>query len=287
MNIINNFPMSHVTSLGVGGPADFFCKPTSISEIQTALQYAKQHQLPITLIGYGSNILVRDKGIRGLVIQIAEAFAEAKVDDNLITASAGCLFSSVSKLAAHHSLTGLEFAVGIPGSLGGAVYMNAGAYDGEIGPLIEEITWVSPDTVGSWDKDDFNYSYRFSRAQQEQVIVAQAKLRLNHGNREQIFAKMNEFQERRQARQPLDQPSAGSTFKRPKGHYVGPLIEEAGLKGYKIGGAQVSTKHAGFIINAGNATAQDILDLIAYIQETIKTKFNVQLVPEVRIIGEH
>lgn len=264
----------------------FFCKPRNIYEIQAALQYAKQHKLPTTLVGYGSNILVRDKGIRGLVIQLAEAFAEAAVDDNLITASAGCLFSSVSKLAAHHSLSGLEFAVGIPGSLGGAIYMNAGAYGGEIGPLIEEITWVNPDMIGTWDKENFSYSYRFSRAQQEQVIVAQAKLRLDHGSREHIFTKMKDFQAQRQARQPLDKPTAGSTFKRPQGHYVGPLIEEVGLKGYKIGGAQVSTKHSGFIINTGNATAQDILDLIAHIQKTIQAKFNVQLEPEIRIIGE-
>lgn len=286
MNITKNFPMSQVTSFGVGGPADYFCKPTTVAEIQAALQYGKQHNLPITLIGYGSNILVTDKGIRGLVIQLAEAFAEATVSGTLITASAGCLYSSVSKLAAHHSLTGLEFAVGIPGSLGGAIFMNAGAYGGEIGPLIEEITWVSPEQISTWSKDEFTYSYRYSRAQAEQVIVAQAKLKLSYGNREDIFAKMKELQSQRQERQPLDQPSAGSTFKRPQGHYVGPMIEEAGLKGYQLGGAQVSPKHAGFIVNTGNATAQDILDLISYIQETIQAKYNIQLEPEVRIIGE-
>ncbi|NLM69926.1 MAG: UDP-N-acetylmuramate dehydrogenase [Firmicutes bacterium] len=286
MELIKNFPMAQLTSLGVGGPADYLCKPKSIAEIQEALRYAQSNQLPITVIGYGSNLLVTDKGIRGMVIQLAENFASAAVEGTRIRATAGCLFSSVSKLAAYHGLTGLEFAVGIPGSLGGAIYMNAGAYDGEIGPLVEEVTWVTADEVGVWTKSEFTYSYRHSRVQTAEVIVAEAVLQLQPGDQGAILAKMKELQARRKARQPLDQPTAGSTFKRPPGLYVGPLIEEANLKGFSIGGAQVSTKHAGFIVNTGGATAQDVLDLIAHIQKTIKTKYNVDLQPELRIIGE-
>ncbi len=164
--------------------------------------------------------------------------------------------------------------------------MNAGAYDGEIGPLIEEVVWVTADEVGTWSRDEFTYSYRNSKAQEEGVIVAGATLQLAPGNPEEIYAKMNDFQEKRRSKQPLEYPSAGSTFKRPPGRYVGPMIEEADLKGYSIGGAQVSTKHAGFIINTGNATATDIINLIEFIQKTIKEKFDVDLIPEVRIIGE-
>ncbi|MGB3986250.1 MAG: UDP-N-acetylmuramate dehydrogenase, partial [Limnochordia bacterium] len=281
-----NFPMAHLTSLGVGGPADLLCKPRTIGEVHEALKYAREHQLPVTVIGYGSNLLVTDKGIRGLVIQLAEHFAKAEAAGTKIRATAGCLLSSLSKLAARHSLTGLEFAVGIPGSLGGAVYMNAGAYGGEIGPLVEEITWVTPDEVGVWKKSEFSYGYRRSRVQEERVIVAEAVIELRPGNQSEILAKMKELQEKRRACQPLDLPSAGSTFKRPPGYYVGPMIEAANLKGYRIGGAEVSTKHAGFIVNTGGATAQDVLALIAHIQKTIKDKFDVDLQPELQIVGE-
>jgi len=286
MNLIKNFPMNQITSLGVGGPADYFCKPKNIPEIQQGLQYAQEHELPITIIGYGTNLLVTDKGIRGLVIQIADNFAQAGVEGTLITATSGCLFNSISRLAACHSLTGLEFAIGIPGSLGGAIYMNAGAYDGEIGPLIENITWATAEDVGIWDKNSYIYSYRYSRAQEEPVVIVKAHIRLEKGDQKTIYAKMKEFQTKRHARQPFDQPSAGSTFKRPEGYYVGPMIEKLNLKGYTIGGAQVSKKHAGFIINTGNATAQDILDLIAFIQKTVKEAHGIHLEPEIKIIGE-
>lgn len=287
MEFLKDFPMAYLTSLGVGGPADYLCKPTNPNEIQAALIYGKTNKLPITVIGYGSNLLITDKGIRGLVIQLAENIARAHVEGNIITASAGCLFGSISKLAAYHSLSGLEFAIGIPGSLGGALYMNAGAYNGEIGPLVEEVTWVTDAEIGVWNKEEFIYSYRQSRIQTDNVIVAEAKLKLQPDNQAEILAKMKDFQAQRQARQPLDMPSAGSTFKRPPGHYVGPLIEAAKLKGYRIGGAKISTKHAGFIVNTGGATAQDVLDLIAHIQKTIKAEFNIELQTEIKILGEH
>lgn len=284
--LLVDYPMAKVTSLEVGGPADYFFRPTSPQEIQWALKLANEKRLPVTVIGYGTNLLVTDKGIRGLVIQIADSYAQAKVEGNFLTATAGCLYGSISKLAAYHGLAGLEFAVGIPGGVGGAVFMNAGAYDGEIGPLVRRVKWVSDQSIDTWDKGEYSYSYRCSRVQQAGVVVAEVTLELTPGDRQAIYGKMDDFQQRRRSRQPLEYPSAGSTFKRPEGHFVGPMIEEAKLKGYRVGGAQVSEKHAGFIINRGGATAQDILDLIDHIQKTIKHKFGVDLEPEVRIIGQ-
>lgn len=286
IDLQRNFPMRFASSLGVGGPADFFLRPRSLSDIQEGLRFAEVHALPVTLIGYGTNLLITDKGIRGLVIQLADSFAAARVDEHEITATAGCLFGSLSRLALLHGLTGLEFAIGIPGGLGGALYMNAGAYNGEIGPLVKRVTWVSPAGAGSWTNDEFTYSYRMSRIQREKVIVTEAVLSLEPGCRETIEAQMLELQTQRRARQPLEFASAGSTFKRPPGRYVGPMIEEAGLKGFTIGGAQVSTKHAGFLINVGTDRAQDFLDLIAYIQCVVQDKYSVRLEPEIRILGE-
>jgi UDP-N-acetylmuramate dehydrogenase len=282
---IRNYPLAKATSLGVGGPADYFARPATEAELISALQFAEQHDLNVIVLGYGTNVLVRSAGIRGLVIQMADNFAHVQVDGTTITASAGCLFSAVSKLAAYHRLTGLEFAVGIPGGIGGAVFMNAGAYDGEIGPLVRRVHFATAAGPGSWTRDEFSYSYRHSRVQQEKIVVTRVELELRPGSREEILAKMNDLQARRRARQPLEFPSAGSTFKRPAGHYVGPMIEQAGLKGFRIGGAEVSTKHAGFIINRGGATADDVLQLIQHIQREIKQRFNVDLEPEIRILG--
>ncbi len=285
-HIYPNFPMKYATALGVGGPADYLLRPSKKEHIQLGLQLAHIYNLPVTLIGYGTNLLVTDKGIRGLVIQLADTFAQASITNNTLTASAGCLFGSVSKLAAHHCLSGLEFAVGIPGSLGGAVFMNAGAYDGEVGPLVKQVTWVTADQIGVWQNSDYQYSYRYSNVQDQGVVVADTTLELVPGIKTEILAKMEDFQEKRRTRQPLEYPSAGSTFKRPPDHYVGPMIEALSLKGYQIGGAKISTKHAGFIINCGGATAADILSLIKHVQVNVKAKFGLDLEPEVRIIGE-
>mgnify|MGYP000920401586 CR=1 FL=1 len=282
---IRDYPLSQVTSLGVGGPADYFARPTTETDLISALKFAEENKLDVVVLGYGTNVLVRSGGIRGLVIQLADNFAHVRVEGCTITASAGCLFSSVSKLAAHHSLTGLEFAVGIPGSIGGAVFMNAGAYDGEIGPLVRRVNFVSASGRGQWDADEFSYAYRHSRVQQENVVVTSVVLELKRGDQRQILAHMEELQQKRRARQPLEFPSAGSTFKRPAGHYVGPMIEQAGLKGFRIGGAEVSTKHAGFVVNRGGATAEDFLQVIEHIQLEIKRRFNVDLEPEIRILG--
>lgn len=280
-----NYPLAKVTALGVGGPAEYFCRPATTEELVTALRFAEEENLDVVVLGYGTNVLVKSGGIRGLVIQLADNFAKVTVEKTLMTATAGCMFNAISKLAAYHSLTGLEFAVGIPGGIGGAVFMNAGAYDGEIGPLVRQVNYVTPQGAGTWTREEFSYSYRYSRVQKEKVIVTGVMLELTPARQSDILAKMEDLQERRRSRQPLEYPSAGSTFKRPAGHYVGPMIEEAGLKGFRIGGAEVSTKHAGFIINRGGATANDFLNVIEHIQAEIKQRYNVDLEPEVRILG--
>ncbi len=283
-----NYPLSKVTSLGVGGPADLFIQPNSVEEVAQAQRFAQEHDLPLTVIGYGTNLLIRDGGIRGVVMQIAHPLAQATVDGTTLTAQGGCLLGSLSKLALVHRLRGLEFAVGIPGGLGGATFMNAGAYGGEIGPLITSVEFVQDGQPQRWNRDEFYFSYRSSRLQEEtkDAIVTAVELQLEPGDHRDVCEKMNDFQNQRRSKQPLEYPSAGSTFKRPPGHYVGPLIEEAGLKGLRIGGAEVSTKHAGFIIKKGEARARDFLDLIAKIQGTILQKYGIQLEPEIRFLGE-
>ncbi|HHU61982.1 MAG TPA: UDP-N-acetylmuramate dehydrogenase [Natronincola sp.] len=283
-----NFSLAQVTSLGVGGPADYFIQPSNVDEIILAQRFALDKNLPLTIIGYGTNLLIRDGGIRGVVMRLAEPFAKAKVKSNFLTATTGCLFSSISKLALHHNLSGLEFAVGIPGGLGGAAFMNAGAYGGEIGPLIHEIEFVQNGEVGRWCKEDFSFSYRSSRIQKEQhmTIVSQVVLELLPTNKSIILEKMNDLQTQRRSKQPVEYPSAGSTFKRPTGHYVGPLIEKAGLKGLRVGGAEVSCKHGGFLIKTGESRACDFLKLISIIQKEILEQFSVELEPEIRILGE-
>ncbi|HHT42307.1 MAG TPA: UDP-N-acetylmuramate dehydrogenase [Firmicutes bacterium] len=285
---LRNYPLANLTSLGVGGPADFFIQPSTLAEVVQAQRFALDGGYPLTIIGYGTNLLIKDGGIRGVVMQIAAPFAKASVEGRILTATTGCLLSSLSKLAFHHGLSGLEFSVGIPGGLGGATFMNAGAYGGEIGPLVRSVQLVQNGVVKTWNRQELNFSYRSSRFQQEGAvpIVTQVELELAPMDPAAILQKMNDLQNQRRSKQPLEYPSAGSTFKRPPDHYVGPLIEKAGLKGFRIGGAEVSTKHAGFIVKTGDATARDFLDLIATIQTVIKEKFGVSLEPEIRILGE-
>ena len=263
---LRNYPLSNVTSLGVGGPADYFIRPSTTEEIIAAQRFALEKDYPLTVIGYGTNLLVRDGGIRGVVIQIAEPFAKAKVDRNLLTATTGCLFSSVSKLALSHRLSGLV----------------------ETGPLVKRVDFVLGGELRSWEGDEYSFSYRSSRLQTEteKAIATQVVFELKPGERKEILTKMLELQEQRRAKQPLEYPSAGSTFKRPAGHYVGPLIEGAGLKGLRIGGAEVSRKHAGFLIRVGDAKAADFLNLIIEILRVIWDKLGVHLDPEIRVIGE-
>ena len=272
--------MSKHTTFKTGGIADFLVIPQNKNEMINLLKL----NVSKTIIGNGSNLLVKDGGIRGLVIKTT-GLKNYKVDGEYITSEAGMLLSKLSNIAKENSLTGLEFACGIPGTLGGAVMMNASAYGGETSNVVIETEYA--DINGNvYTTTNHEFGYRKSIFMDKQYIILESKLKLSKGNREEIENKMKELMQSRNSKQPISKPSAGSTFKRPEGHFAGKLIEDAGLKGYKIGGAQVSDLHAGFIINDGNATSKDILELIKYIQDKVKNEFGVDLEPEVRIIGE-
>lgn len=279
--------MSKHTSFRVGGPADYLAQPKSVAELQAVLAKAKELQLPVTVIGNGSNLLVRDKGIRGLVIKLGNALMDTEVQDNLVTFGSGVSLGVAGHKAATLGLSGMEFACGIPGSIGGAVFMNAGAYDGEMAKIVRKITVLTPaGEVQTWTAEDLQFSYRHSAVQGSGCIVLNVTLELQPGAKEAITAKMADFNGRRLAKQPLEYPSAGSTFKRPPGYFAAALIDQTGLKGYTVGGAQVSPKHAGFVINIGHATASDILQLIKDVQAKVLAAHGVRLETEVLIIGE-
>lgn len=280
-------PMKNHTSFKIGGPADVFISPRTIEEVRSAVGICRKNKIPFYIMGNGSNLLVKDKGFRGVIIQIYKNLSEVKIEENEVWAESGILLSALSKKIMAKSLTGFEFASGIPGTLGGAIYMNAGAYGGEIKQV-----FVSADIMDEEGKiltlsnEEMNLGYRSSILQKKEYIVLNAKLKFQKGNIEEIQERINYLTEQRTTKQPLNIPSAGSTFKRPEGYYAGKLIMDAGLRGYSIGGAQVSEKHCGFIINKENATAEDVLNLIKHIQNTIKEKFGVSMDTEVRVIGE-
>lgn len=280
-------PMSGHTTFRTGGPADIFIMPKSLEEVKASIEILQKHHIPILVIGNGSNLLVSDKGIRGAVLHIGGRMSEISVDGETIYAQGGVLLSTLSAKAAENSLTGLEFASGIPGSLGGAVTMNAGAYGGEMKDVLVSADVLTKELeVKTILAEDLHLSYRHSVLPEKEYILLNATLRLKKGNLDEIRNKMKELGEQRREKQPLQFPSAGSTFKRPEGYFAGKLIQDADLKGKSIGGAQVSEKHAGFVINKGNATTQDILDLISFCQQTVFDKFGVSLETEVKIVGE-
>lgn len=280
-------PMSGHTTFRTGGPADIFIMPKSLEEVKASIEILQKHHIPILVIGNGSNLLVSDKGIRGAVLHIGGRMSEISVDGETIYAQGGVLLSTLSAKAAENSLTGLEFASGIPGSLGGAVTMNAGAYGGEIKDVLVSADVLTKELeVKTILAEDLHLSYRHSVLPEKEYILLNATLRLKKGNLDEIKNRMKELGEQRREKQPLQFPSAGSTFKRPEGYFAGKLIQDADLKGKSIGGAQVSEKHAGFVINKGNATTQDILDLISFCQQTVFDKFGVSLETEVKIVGE-
>ncbi|MHB1455091.1 MAG: UDP-N-acetylmuramate dehydrogenase [Saccharofermentanales bacterium] len=283
-------PMSAHSTFKVGGNADIAFSAASSDELAFALKLAAAMELPVTVLGNGSNILVSDRGIRGVVILLGRDMAEITCGSGgMVTAQAGALLSSVSRFAASQSLTGMEFAGGIPGTIGGAVYMNAGAYDGCMGDIVIRSEGYRIQTGEIFTLPDLashQFGYRRSFFNMEQAIVLKTWLQLRQGTREEIDCKMTEFAKRRRNSQPLEQPSAGSTFKRPEGHFAGRLIEDAGLKGCRIGGACVSTKHAGFIVNDSGATASEVLALIDHVRRCVYDKDGVMLEPEVRILGE-
>ncbi len=278
--------LSEYTNTKTGGPAEILAFPTESEDICEMINIANEHQLQVTVIGNASNLIVREKGIRGLVI-ILTRMNSVRIEGNKVIAESGAPLIGVTERAYNASLTGMEFAAGIPGSVGGAVFMNAGAYDGDIGQVVSEVEVLTPQgETKTYTNEELNFSYRHSRIQDEQDIVLRAVFKLQSGEKKEIREKMDNFNFLRGAKQPLEYPSCGSVFKRPKGHFTGKLIHDAGLQGFMIGGAQVSLKHAGFIVNRGNATASDYIAVINHIKKVIKQEFSVELQTEVRIIGE-
>lgn len=277
--------MKNHTSFKVGGPADLFLMPQSRAELQAVLEICKESQKPLYIMGNGSNLIVRDKGYSGIIIN-TKALNQVETVGETLIAEPGISLKDLANVALKEKLTGLEFASGIPGSLGGAVTMNAGAYDGEMKGVITSITVISEDgSLKTIPADQCNFGYRSSILQQHHWVLVSVELGLKSGDYQQIEAKMLDLNNQRQSKQPLEYPSAGSTFRRPVGYYAGKLVQDAGFKGYAIGGAQVSEKHSGFVINKGGATAADILNLIGAIQAAVKEKFDVDLKTEVIVIG--
>lgn len=282
---INALMKEHI-NFEVGGPADILLIPSKVEQIIESIKICKENNIPYFVMGNGSNLLVKDGGIRGVVIKLT-GLTNLEVNEEEIKADCGVMLKELSDKALENSLTGLEFACGIPGSVGGAVFMNAGAYNGEIKNVIKEAEVItSSGEIITLSKDELELGYRTSKVMKDNSIVINATFKLEKGNKEEIKETIDDLTQKREEKQPLEYPSAGSTFKRPEGYFAGKLIQDSGLKGYSIGGAAVSSKHSGFVINKGNATAKDILDLIAYIQEKVKKQFGVELHTEVRIIGE-
>lgn len=282
-----NYPLSEHTSFKIGGAAELYVCPNNLMELITVLNILKENGVAYFLLGAGSNLLIGDGGVRGAVIKLGDGFDYAHAKGDYILAGASVSLAKLAAEAKNAELTGLEFASGIPGTLGGAIFMNAGAYGGEMKDVITEVSYIDADgSVKTVSGAECDFGYRRSMFSDGDKIIISAKLTLKKGKKEEIIATMRDLNARRKEKQPLEYPSAGSTFKRPEGHFAGALIEEAGLKGASVGGAQVSKKHAGFVINKGSATAKDVMDLIAYVQKAVLEKSGVELEPEVKIIGE-
>ena len=285
--IVRNADMSEYTTFRIGGPADLLVRPASEAELAGILSALRAQEVPVTVLGNGSNVLVRDGGIRGAVIRIGRDMSAVEVKGDLLTAQAGALLSSAASAAAAAELTGMEFAAGIPGSVGGAVFMNAGAYGGEMSQIVVSCRALMPDgSLREFSGPELKLGYRRSAFSENGGIILSCTMKLRRGAGEEIAARMKELAARRAEKQPLSLPSAGSTFKRPEGYFAGKLIEDAGCRGLSVGGARVSQKHAGFVVNEGGATAEDVLTLMDLVRMTVKDMSGVELEPEVRIIGE-
>ena len=282
-----NEPMKKHTTMKVGGPCDCMVEPSSIEEIQKVLEYVKENNIKYYIIGNGSNLLVKDEGVHALIIKIANKFSGFEVNGEYIKAYSGCSVPKLSQIAKENSLSGLEFACGIPGSVGGGIRMNAGAYGSEMVNVVEKVGFLDENgNLKEIDGKDAHFTYRHSMfVDNPQYVVVYAIYKLVKGNKEEISKIMEENMNSRKQKQPIEYPNFGSVFKRPEGYFVGKLVDDCGLKGYKIGGAQVSTKHSGFMINTGDATCKDVLDLIEYVKEKVYEKFNVKLQEEVVILG--
>ena len=279
-------PMSRHTTFRVGGPADRFVEISSVSELSAVVKYLHMTGNDFFVLGNGSNLLVSDSGYRGIILHIGSGMGDIGISGNTVRAGAGALLSTTAKKACAEGLTGMEFATGIPGSIGGAMVMNAGAYDGEMGMVTDRVKVATYDgEILNLDNKSMDFKYRESSVKNRPYVVLEATFKLEQGDKDKIDAKVKELDEKRRSKQPLDYPSAGSTFKRPEGHFAGKLIMDAGLRGYRVGGAQVSEKHCGFVINIGNATAADIYELMQEVSEKVYDKFDVRLEPEVIRLG--
>ena len=286
-NVAADEPMARHTTFRVGGPADYFVRPVDVEQIPALISLGRMENIPYFILGNGSNLLVSDEGYRGMIINIADNMNGVDIHDGVIRAQAGAMLTKVGRLARDNSLTGLEFASGIPGTIGGAVYMNAGAYGGEMKDVVVSVRAMDTDgRVYDLSVDEMDFSYRHSVIGERGLVVLEVMMKLAEGNLDEIDSRMNELAEARRSKQPLEYPSAGSTFKRPEGYFAGKLIMDAGLRGYSVGGAQVSEKHCGFVVNRGGATASDVMTLIRDVQDKVREEFEVELETEVRLLGQ-
>ena len=285
-NVLVDEPLREHTTFEIGGPADLFVIPEDADAIRAVLDECKEREVDCFVLGCGSDLLVSDDGFRGVVIAMSEGLVGVSVDGTDMQCEAGTGLKDASEMACELGLSGLEFACGIPGSIGGACFMNAGAYGGCIADVLQSVQVLLKDgTVTTLGVDELDLGYRHSRIADEGMVVLSATFSLEKGDPEKIRAKMDELTEQRESKQPLDLPSAGSTFKRPEGYFAGKLIMDAGLMGYQVGGAAVSKKHAGFVVNTGGATASDVHAVIEHVQDEVERQFGVRLEPEVRFIG--
>ena len=285
--VLVNEPLAKYTTWRIGGPADVLVIPSNQEELSTLMTVLKEHQISWTQLGRGSNLLVADKGIRGVVIKLGEGFDYVTFEEDRIIVGAAHSVVKLCILAAKKGLSGLEFAGGIPGSVGGAVYMNAGAHGSDTSKILQSARIVLHDgQIVTYSVEDMQYAYRHSILQEQPGIVVEASFQMKLGDRTTIMAEMNTHKDRRRLTQPLQQPSAGSVFRNPPGDHSARLIEAAGLKGYRIGGAEISTQHANFIVNVGQSTAADVLELISHVQKEVVKQFGIELQPEVYLMGE-
>ncbi len=286
-NIKIDEPMSKHTTFRIGGAARFFVTPQTVEQLRQLVVFCKDSDIPYFILGHGSNLLVRDDGMSCVVIQLYKNFADFSIEDCRVNAQAGVMLSRLGNALKEAELTGFEFAAGIPGTLGGAVVMNAGAYGGEMKDIVESVQLMDSDgNILEKSVQEMDFSYRHSIVEDKNYIVLGAVLKLQHGDLKIIEERMEELATARKTKQPLEFPSAGSTFKRPQGYFAGKLIMDAGLRGYQVGGAQVAEKHCGFVINKGDATAEDVMQLIEDVKKKVYDTFQVELEPEVKIVGD-
>ena len=285
--IIKNQMLKEYTTFRIGGPADFWAEPETPAELRAVLEICRNQAMPYFILGQGSNVLFTDKGYRGMVIFLGPKFSQIRREGETLRAGAGAKLKDVAQYALAEGLDGLVFACGIPGSIGGAVFMNAGAYDGEMKQVVAEVTAMDKQgNLHCYSGEEMNFGYRHSRIQDSGEIILEAVLHLQAGDRQAMAEKAAELTRRREEKQPLELASAGSTFRRPEGYFAGKLIMDAGLSGYSCGDAAVSTKHCGFVVNCGNASFADVMNVMEHVQKTVEEKFQVRLQPEVRIVGE-